>query len=206
MVFKVGIGVLVGCGALLVAQCALADTILVSGSNCRTDCITYNDVGSTPAAPINTIELGSLSNPVNVAFSDNLGSNSSGGPILTTDNYTFMVPSTSASATISGDQVWLNNVGFSGTVDSFSLIDLSTGTTVAQETPLSPFTGLLLDPSLAAGLYELQVKATLNAGATGSYDGVLVANASPVPLPATAWMMLCGLGAVAVLTRQRKLS
>lgn len=204
--FKVRIRMLVGCSALLAAQHALADTILVSGSNCSTACITYNDVGSTPGAPINTVNLGNLTNPVNVTFSDDLGVNSSGAAILTTDNYTFMVPSTSASATISGDQVWLNNVGFSGTVDSFSLIDLSTGTTVAQETPLSPFTGLLLDPNLASGLYELQVKATLNAGATGSYDGVLVANASPVPLPATAWLMLGGIGGLAALSRQRRLA
>jgi hypothetical protein len=90
-------------------------------------------------------------------------------------------------------------------VDSFTLYAVVGGiptTIIASGTILNPFNTIILDPSLLAGNYDLQMVAHLNANSTGSYTGLLVA-AAPVPLPASAWLLVSVLVGFAVLARRR---
>ena len=58
------------------------------------------------------------------------------------------------------------------------------------------FTGLQTD-----GTYVLDVAGTASGSSGGLYVGSL--NLQPVPLPATAWFMLSGLGGLGFMARRR---
>ncbi len=55
---------------------------------------------------------------------------------------------------------------------------------------------------LNAGTYVIQVKGTVSGSAGGNYTGSL--NLTPVPVPATAWLMLSGIGGLGIMSRRRK--
>jgi hypothetical protein len=185
-------GVLVACSAVCGSPLAWGGSVSYTGGNCPTG------TSCTGTA------FGALTLPVNITFTDNLGTNSTGSSVQTTDNWTFSVPAASASATVTGDQIDLQNFSFTGTVDSFTLyaVNGNTLTTVASGTPTNPFSSVILDASVSAGNYELQVVSTLAAGSTGSYTGVLVA-AAPVPLPGAAWLLMSAVAGLGSLKRRR---
>lgn len=55
---------------------------------------------------------------------------------------------------------------------------------------------------LNAGSYVLEVRGNVSGISGGSYSGVM--NLTPVPLPAAAWLLFSGLGALGVMSRRRK--
>jgi hypothetical protein len=179
--------------AVAAAPSASANTVSYTGGNCPAGT-------SCPGTSFGTLTL-----PVDIVFSDNLG-----GPFTTiqnvTDNWTFSIPASSASASITGDQLDLTSFASTGTVDSVTLYSVGANnslTTIATANVLNTFHQLILDPSVTGGNYELSVVSTLNANAVGSYTGVLVA-AAPVPLPPALPMLLSGLCGLGLLARGRR--
>ena len=57
-------------------------------------------------------------------------------------------------------------------------------------------------PALAPGMYELIITGTTTGVSGGAYAGVVAA--SPVPLPAAAWLLLSGLVGVGAMARRRR--
>jgi hypothetical protein len=78
-----------------------------------------------------------------------------------------------------------------------TLIDLTTTTTVASGTSF-------LVPSLAPDKYDLRVSGTATGSLGGIYSGAVAVAATPVPLPAAAWLLLSGLAGVGAMARRRK--
>lgn len=60
---------------------------------------------------------------------------------------------------------------------------------------------ILSNVVLNPGTYVLQIRGLVIGELGGSYSGVL--NLTPVPLPAAAWLLLSGLGAIRVISRRR---
>jgi hypothetical protein len=56
--------------------------------------------------------------------------------------------------------------------------------------------------TLHAGTYVIEVKGTASGSSGGNYTGSL--NLTPVPVPATAWLMLSGIGGLGIMSRRRK--
>jgi hypothetical protein len=57
---------------------------------------------------------------------------------------------------------------------------------------------------LAAGTYALEIRGTVTGTAGGSYSGQLNLATTPVPLPASLWLMLSGFGGLGLLARKRR--
>lgn len=57
---------------------------------------------------------------------------------------------------------------------------------------------------LAAGTYALEIRGTVTGTAGGSYSGELNLATTPVPLPASLWLMLSGLGGLGALSMKRR--
>jgi len=57
---------------------------------------------------------------------------------------------------------------------------------------------------LQPGIYVLQVSGLVSGVVGGSYSGVLNIAPAPVPLPASAWMLVSGIGALTSLLRRRR--
>lgn len=173
---------------------------------------TLSFTGASGTCSVGSCNFGALTLPVNISFTDNLGLNNTGAPMMTTDDWLFSVPLASGGASVTGDQISLSSFTISGTVQSFALYSVGAGnvlTLVPGQTDLvSGFSGtlangpLLLNPSITGGNYDLRVVSSLQAGAVGSYSGVLVA-AAPVPLPVGGWLLLSGLGGLGALGRRR---
>jgi hypothetical protein len=176
------------------------------GDLCNPSC-TYAGTTGT----VGTFAFGTLTVPTSVTFSDNLGTNDTGAALVTTDNFTFAVPTSSAGASVTGDQINLNNFSVTGTLDSFTLYSVTASgaiiSTIATGTQANPFTSILLDPSVTGGLYELQIVATLASQSTGSYSGVVeVAAPAVAPLPPSVWLMASALLGLGLLSRRRTLA
>ncbi len=162
--------------------------------------------GNCPAGTTCTgSNFGMLTLPVNIIFSDALGTNTTSSPVSVTDDWLFGVPAASAGASITGEQISLSNFTVGAAVDSFTLYRLngsSPRTLIGTGTPNGPLSQLIIDPSVSAGSYELEVTAHLNANSTGNYTADLVA-AAPAPAPLASVLLLSGLGGLFTLTRRR---
>ncbi len=89
-----------------------------------------------------------------------------------------------------------------------NLIDLSNSSSIQGWTSAIAFTGaqqlfsVIAPTNFSAGNYALNVRGTL-VGPVSSYAGTLQA-INPVPLPAAAWLMVSGVGALGAAGRRRK--
>ena len=82
--------------------------------------------------------------------------------------------------------------------------DLTNWSKPISGTPDASGTTVVISPTpLAAGTYALEVRGIAGTGG-GSYAGVLNLETTPVPLPASLWLMLSGLGGLGVLSRKRR--
>ena len=160
---------------VLAASAAHANTTYYTGGNCAA------------GASCSGTDFGSLGLPVNIAFYDQ---DITPGTTAT-DDWTFTLPAAdlAAGASVTGFQINLQNLAFSGTLESVNLFDADTHVQLAAGTGSTQFESLTA--SLDGGNYYLEIKGAVDVGSTGSYSGVLVA--SPVPVPASVWLMAGGL-------------
>jgi hypothetical protein len=182
--------VLLGAG---MAAAAHAGTVSWSGTD------DGNTVGGT------TTTIGALMTPSNLVLSDTFATNTTGSPIVNTDDWTFTIPTTQIGVTTTGEQLSLQNFAVTGLVDSIALYSgTPTGSNalIASGTPTGSFSSFLLTDLTSSGSYYLQITSTLAPGNFGSYTGTIVAAA--VPLPATLPLLVSGLAAGGLLLRRRK--
>lgn len=164
--------------ALLPSTAAFAGTLTYTGTDC-----TVNPACTGSA-------LGTLTLPVNIAFTDTFST----GETSATDQWTFTIPQSKAAATGSGVEFGAD--GTTGTITSFRLY--TSGGALVEKGNSGKGKEVFVIPAttLAAGSYFLQVIAT------GNYTGTLSATA--VPLPASAWLMMSGVAGLLVLARRRR--
>jgi len=118
-----------------------------------------------------------------------------------TDDWFFMLSGTGAGGVVVNEPV---------TVSTTSLVNIS-GLSLSLWTESGGIKGTELvsggtdfnSPSLAPGSYELVITGTVTGAQGGAYAGVV---ASPVPLPAAAWLLLSGLAGVGIMARWRRTS
>jgi len=167
---------------------AAASTISWNG----TGCMSAPCSGSTTA-------IGSLGSPATINFNDN---NITAGTMVS-DDWTFSVPASVFSGSVTGDQIDLSSFQVSGTVDTFSLFSGTpgSGTLISSGTVSSPFSQVILGTLVSSGSYYLEIQAHANTGSIGSYGGVMV-NA-PIPLPASAWLLMSALCTLGLLAGRR---
>jgi len=118
-----------------------------------------------------------------------------------TDDWFFQLSSTGAGGVVVNEPVTIGTtsvVNISGL--SLSLYTESGGSPTGSALA-SGGTDFNL-PSLAPGMYELIITGTTTGASGGAYSGVVAA--SPVPLPAAAWLLLSGLAGVGVIARRRR--
>jgi len=181
--------------AILAAAPAFAGQTSYSGTEAGVS------VGSSGTA------LGLLTLPANLVLTDILGTNTSGSPIETTDDWTFSIPSPSSlGSTNTGEQLDLTKLSFAGTLDSvvlYSGIPGSSSTLATASITNNTFAGLVYELT-AAGSYYIEVQSTLNPGATGSDTGTLQISAVPEP---SSWVLaFAGLGVIGTAAFLRKRS
>jgi hypothetical protein len=116
-----------------------------------------------------------------------------------TDDWFFQLASTGAGGVVVNEPV---------TVGTTSLVNISgLSLSLWTETGGTPGTELASGgtdfnlPLLAPGSYELMITGNVTGAEGGAYAGVV---ASPVPLPAAAWLLLSGLVGVGAIARRRR--
>lgn len=184
-IFLPSVAALMALSGITGPHTAAASTISWNG----TGCMSAPCSGSTTA-------IGSLGSPATINFNDN---NITAGTMVT-DDWTFSVPASVFSGSVTGDQIDLSSFQVSGTVDTFSLFSGTpgSGTLISSGTVSSPFSQVILGTVVSSGSYYLEIQAHTDSGSIGSYGGVMV-NA-PIPLPASAWFLasaICTLGLLA---------
>jgi hypothetical protein len=115
------------------------------------------------------------------------------------DDWFFVLASTGAGGVVTNEPVSVsttNLVNISGL--SLSLWTESGGTKITEIA--SGGTDFNL-PLLVPGSYELVITGTATGALGGAYSGVV---ATPVPLPAAAWLLLSGLAGVGAMARRRR--
>ncbi|MBV8144540.1 MAG: VPLPA-CTERM sorting domain-containing protein [Gammaproteobacteria bacterium] len=186
---------MIGLMGLLGAMASYANTLTYTGGNCPAGC-SITGSGTGP----NVENFGSLTPPTTVTFSDQ---NLTAGQTVI-DQWEFSVPQSVFSGTVTGEQINLNNFTISGTVDTFDLYSGTpgSGTLIAGDTVSGSFNHMILATLLAGGNYYLQVQATDGSSSSGFYAGGMVL--APVPLPASAWLLMSALGGLALLGTSRR--
>jgi len=90
-------------------------------------------------------------------------------------------------------------VNATGAVNNAQLVDNWSQSTNATPTDPVAFSNLMIG-ALQQGTYVLEVAGLETGSVSGSYSGQLDVN--PVPLPAAAWLMLSGIGALGAYRRR----
>ena len=128
------------------------------------------------------------SNADTITSTVSLGSGGSGTQIINLDAQLFQVTGNPNLPSFTPS----NTVNDTLSTTSFTLAPGVTSTTV------------ILDPTaaLAAGEYVLEIRGQAAGAAGGAYSGVL--NVTPVPVPASAWLLISGLGGAGLFARKRR--
>ena len=188
--------------------CAVLVAVSLAYSSAEANSVSFS--GTDAGSPVSgtTTNIGSLSGPSNIVFTDTLSPNTSSSSLTTTDDWSFSLPPSVFAGTVTGDQIWLKNFQISGVVDSFALYSglVGSGTLIATGMPTGSFSSYLLDSLTSSGNYYLQVQATLAPGSPsaptlGSYTGTLLA--APVPLPMSLPLLMSGLASLGLWSRRR---
>ena len=146
-----------------------------------------------------------------------LTDNSPAGPTLMPGDFANFGNSGAFGATF--DDNWFIQLGQPGVGGFVTNIDVTVGTTSVLN--ISPFTVNLYAesggvpfgpslgggtnfnlPSLPSGMYDLVITGAASGVLGGEYVGTVAA--SPVPLPAAAWLLLSGLVGVGAMARRRR--
>ena len=198
-----------GMGSAQASTLTLSDTTTSTGT-------TSTGITSNLATPGTFTYADSFNAGVGSTVVTSVPNNSSDGFF---DDYIFTVGGTTADSVtstidlgnvlqISGLQAALFSVVPGESVPLFGST-LPSGSTdiTGWSTPLSGASGtvsVIPATELAAGTYALEIRGTVTGTAGGSYSGELNLAPTPVPLPASLWLMLSGLGGLGALSLKRR--
>ncbi len=207
----------VGILALAAATPVLATTVAVANGGSLFLTETTTSAGSSPFGTISA-----PANPGNYTYSDSWSAPQTTSVTGTTSGFfdDFVFTINPGQVDLLTSSISLGNfLGISGMKVELYDYAANGGVTPLETTPVAgtgydawsstvAFPGgtstvsLLQPVTLNAGTYVIEVKGTANGTSGGNYTGSL--NLTPVPVPATAWLMLSGIGGLGIMSRRRK--
>jgi hypothetical protein len=203
---------------------ALASSVSMGIGSAQASTLTLSDTTTSTGTTSSGI-TSNLATPGTFTYADSFGAGVGSTPVAGKadgffDDYIFTVGGTTADSVtstidlsnmlqISGLQVALFSIVPGESVPLFGKT-LPAGSTdlTGWSSPLgsgvSGSVSVIPATQLAAGTYALEIRGTVTGTAGGSYSGQLNLATTPVPLPASLWLMLSGLGGLGVLSMKRR--
>ena len=215
------------CGSrskLSVGALALAGLVSMGIGSAQASTLTLSDTTTSTGTTSSGI-TSNLTTPGTFTYADSFGAGVgstlvAGKPDGFFDDYIFTVNGTTADSVtstidlsnmlqISGLQVALFSVVPGESVPLFgSTLPAGSTDITGWSSPLgsgvSGTVSVIPATELAAGTYALEIRGTVTGTAGGSYSGELNLATTPVPLPASLWLMLSGLGGLGALSLRRR--